>query len=176
MQNKQDFPTMQEYFNYRFNYKDGELYWKSHTIKYLLGEKVSSQLVNKGSDKRYQINLDGCRVIKSKVIWIMHYGDIPKGLLIDHKDRNSLNDKIENYELLTNQQNQINTDKVLQAHNTSGYRGVRKKAPNRPKPWASEIRREGKYSCKYFETAKEAAIYRDKCIDDEGLLLVKNFN
>jgi len=55
-------------------------------------------------------------------IWEMFNGPIPEGYLVDHKDRNPLNNKIENLRLATKSQNQIN--KKLPKTNTTGFKGV----------------------------------------------------
>lgn len=181
VQNKQDFPTMQEYLNYRFIYKDGELYWRTH-IKHntIIGQKVSVVLIKnrKRKDSRVvkYIRVDEKNKIMSRVIWKMHHGDIPNKMVVDHKNKDHLDNRIENLRLLTNQQNLLNTDKILQAHNTSGYRGVHEKNPDRPKPWVATINFNNKRSSKSFETAKEAALWRDKYIDKYNLPLVKNLS
>lgn len=38
---------------------------------------------------------------RAKVVWEQHNGPIPKGYVIHHKDRDTLNDKVENLEALT---------------------------------------------------------------------------
>ena len=39
--------------------------------------------------------------LRAKIIWVTHNGEIPKGMLIHHKDRNTLNDDISNLELIS---------------------------------------------------------------------------
>ena len=39
-----------------------------------------------------------------RVIWEEHYGSIPKGYIVHHKDGNKLNNSIDNLELLTNEE------------------------------------------------------------------------
>lgn len=39
--------------------------------------------------------------LRAKWIWMIHHGEIPKGYVIHHKDRDTLNDSIENLECLT---------------------------------------------------------------------------
>jgi hypothetical protein len=48
--------------------------------------------------------------------------DAPNGILVDHKDRNGLNNQRENLRLCTNTQNQWNSKTPIT--NTSGYKGV----------------------------------------------------
>lgn len=38
---------------------------------------------------------------RAKIVWESHNGPIPKGLVIHHKDRNPLNDEIDNLEAMT---------------------------------------------------------------------------
>jgi hypothetical protein len=39
--------------------------------------------------------------LRAKLVWILHNGSIPKGNIIHHKDRNTLNDCIDNLKCLT---------------------------------------------------------------------------
>ena len=47
------------------------------------------------------IFLNGKNVHVHRLVWIDHYGDIPKNCVIHHKDENKLNWDISNLELLT---------------------------------------------------------------------------
>lgn len=68
-------------------------------------------IVNKkNTNKGYcQVGFNGCLVYYHAVIWILHNGDIPNGLIIDHYDGNKINNNIENLRLVTNRENQNNT-------------------------------------------------------------------
>ncbi len=55
----------------------------------------------------------------------MHFGEIPKGLLIDHINEIKSDDRIDNLRLATNSQNKINCG--IRVDNKSGYRGVKKR-------------------------------------------------
>jgi hypothetical protein len=39
--------------------------------------------------------------LRAKVVWEQAHGAIPEGFLVHHKDRNALNDRLDNLELLT---------------------------------------------------------------------------
>ncbi len=56
------------------------------------------------------------------LIWIYHFGGIPKGKLIDHEDRNPLNNKITNLRFASKSQNAANSG--IKPKNTSGFKGV----------------------------------------------------
>lgn len=88
-----------------FEYKDGNFYWKEFkspraVAGSLAGSKMSSGYWRIGIDKIYY----GLH----RAIWVYHYGDIPNGLWIDHKDRNTLNNRIGNLRLCTPTQNEYN--------------------------------------------------------------------
>jgi len=165
----------QSYLNKRYIYKNGELYWKSHIDSTLIGKQVSNRL--KGPKKLLSnfVGLDNKNLRKSHVVWVMHHGPVPKSKIIDHRDQDHLNDRIENLRPLNRAENLLNTSKILQAHNTSGYRGVRLKHPERDKPWSCSIVTKAHKHFKSFETAKGAAEYRDEYIDKYNLPLIKNF-
>jgi hypothetical protein len=99
-------------------FKKGQIPWNKGTKGIM---KVNSGSFQKGENKKEYFPIgtivirtrktrnDARRWIKiadpnkwqeyAKYIWEKNYGQIPKGKLIHHKDRNKLNDKIENLEL-----------------------------------------------------------------------------
>lgn len=112
-----------------FDYKDGHLFWKTgelagtpHSMGYL------------------QITFKGNLYVVHRVIWEMHHGPIPKGFIIDHDDRNKLNNKIDNLVLKTYQGNQRNRSKGK--NNKSGFTGVSWQASR--KSWKAFIGVNGK--------------------------------
>lgn len=95
-----------------------------------------------------------------RIIWEMHYGEIPKGMVIDHKDGNGSNNRLENLRLATRAQNAQN--RKASSKNLSGYKGVTKAKGRRgsilKNPWRVWIQSYGKYYTKHgFATPEEAA-------------------
>lgn len=78
-----------------------------------------------------------------------------KGQIIDHIDRNRLNNKKNNLRFCTNTQNQWNSCK--QKNNTTGYKGVTIFKRNKKKPYYSQIwvNKKNIY-LGYFKTKEEA--------------------
>lgn len=112
---------------------------------------------------------DGRPVTKTKTIR-MHrvIMNDPKGLCVDHIDRNKLNNQKSNLRICTSAQNAINTS--MYKTNTSGFRGVNyDKLSCR---WTAKIQLNNKR--RYigrFNTKEEAAIAYDK----EALKLFGNY-
>ena len=104
-----------EYLQELFDYKDGKLYWKkarSNCIK--VGQEA-------GCGKPYQVvNLDRKIQNVHVLVWAYHYG--PPNGLIDHINRNPLDNHIENLRVVSKRQNGYNRPK--QANNRSGYKNV----------------------------------------------------
>lgn len=68
-------------------------------------------------------HVDGSPLIGvHRLIWIYHNGAIPSGLLIDHIDKDKLNNRIENLRLVTPAENQRNRSPA--AINPSGHLGI----------------------------------------------------
>jgi hypothetical protein len=131
-------------------YKEGRLYWL----------KPPRQGVSKDSlVGKERINNKGYRMamIKGKywlihrLIYIYHFKEIKE--VIDHIDRNKLNNNIENLRDVSRSINQSNIG--IPSHNTSGYKGVSfYKSRNK---WVAEIRvNKKKHWIGSFATEQEA--------------------
>jgi hypothetical protein len=72
-----------------------------------------------------------------RLIWQLHYGVIPDGMVVDHKDRDRTNNKISNLRCVTQAVNSANTTPPANKH---GHTGV------------SYDKRDGKYYAKVHVT------------------------
>ena len=88
-----------------FLYREGKLIRKVSR-----GNSKIGSVVGKEDTSGYiRCNVDKKHYLLHRLIWVYHYGDIPKSLQIDHIDRNKLNNNILNLRLVTNQENSYNT-------------------------------------------------------------------
>lgn len=135
------------------DYKDGMLFWKVKKVSQRkAGERAGSLAKDTG---RRIIGIDLRRYREHVIIWILHNGPIPNGLEIDHKDRNPLNNKIENLRVCTHRDNNRNLS--LSKLNTSGYKGVSwSKTMNK---WESRIKCNNKnIILGYYDKKEDAAL------------------
>lgn len=108
----------QEQVHYFFDYNDGKLYWKN-ILRYS-NVKIGSAAGRITSDNRCVIGLYGTTFYASRLIFLWHNGYMPD--FVDHEDRNTLNNKIDNLRAATSSQNQANKTKTK--NKTSIYKGV----------------------------------------------------
>lgn len=138
-------PTKKELEDF-FYFVDGCLFWKKGS--------------RSGMETGYA-GLRGCLETRFKyklykthrLIWILHYGEIPTGMVIDHIDGNAKNNSLENLRLTTQRVNTKNQRKRIT--NTSGHMGVY--LHKQRGKWVAEIK--VNYKKKYlgiFQSKEEA--------------------
>ena len=137
----------QERLRLLYDYKDGLLINKvDRNNQAKKGSVVGYVTKSKRGYPRRVTHIKSIFYFHSRLVWIWHYGEILLNMQIDHKDRDTLNDRIENLRSVThsgNMQNQIR----------KGYSWETNK--NR---WRSRITINNKtIHLGYFETEKEAA-------------------
>lgn len=79
----------------RYDYEDG----------WLVNKKLGRRIGCVGG-KHIQAWIDNIQYKAHRVIWYWHYGTLPEQ--VDHIDRDTYNNKIENLRVCTNAQNQMN--------------------------------------------------------------------
>ena len=102
--------------------------------------------------------------------WFYSYGVWPSSK-IDHKNRVTTDNRIDNLRKATNQQNQSN--KGIQKNNKTGFKGVSIEGTK----YKAQIQKDGKgITIGRFNTAKEAAIaYDEKALEVFGTFAFTNF-
>ena len=134
-----------------FSYRDGKLYWSGRTRNGVSAGKEAGSLIR--STGRWCINFKGRKYLRSRVVWMIHNGEIPEGFEIDHIDHDRLNDRIENLRLVTRSENAKNLS--MRADNTSGVTGVT--FCKRDQTWQAKINVKGKtVSLGHFKNEHEA--------------------
>ena len=101
-------------------YKDGKLYrqHKNGNVNELKAVSVINGV------PYIQFTKDYKRHLAHRYIYQIHFGEIPKGYVIDHINGNSTDNRIENLRCVTQSQNLLNLNSRKRSNNTSGYRGV----------------------------------------------------
>lgn len=94
-------------YNDIFEYRDGDLYWKHFKERGFTRSGKKAGAENKGYVWVISKKIGGARGA-NRIIWEMHNGIIPDGCVIDHADRNPLNNRIENLRLASRSENGMN--------------------------------------------------------------------
>lgn len=102
-----------------FLYKDGNLYRKKKIGNQQEGLLVGWDHVSNGKTYK-RMSFDYKFYYVHQIVFLYHYGYMPK--CVDHIDRDTKNNRIENLREVTHQENCQN--KLKHKNNTSGYKGV----------------------------------------------------
>ena len=128
-----------------FTYDDvnGGLYWKEAGRGRTVGRRFG---MDQGYRKGY---IKGKNYREHTLVWIYHYGPIPKGLEIDHINRVKSDSRIENLRLATRAQNRANSS--IPTTNKTSIKGVHRAGNKYIAMFCN--------SYKSFDTLEEAALY-----------------
>ena len=102
--------------NHKYEYRDGDLYWKNCRFKKQIGTKAGALR----KDGYRVVLLDNKTVLAHRVIFLMHHGYVPD--VIDHINQNQTDNRIENLRASDRSRNAHNRKPM--ATNKSGVSGV----------------------------------------------------
>jgi hypothetical protein len=124
----------QDYLKTRLKYdeKTGKFYWIFKQRK----SKIAGHIENTGYER---IMINGKHYGSHNLAWLYVYGELPK-MVVDHINRNPLDNRICNLRLVTRSQNKQN--QKLYKNNVSGFKGVH--FCNHRKKWIASIRTNNK--------------------------------
>ncbi len=101
-----------------FNYRDGVLYWKVKPVNNVFIGTPTGSINYRGY---LQTRINNKIYLNHILIFLYHHGYMPENM-VDHIDRNKLNNRIENLREVSNQCNMRNAKQPK--NNTSGVKGV----------------------------------------------------
>lgn len=104
-----------EICNTLFEYRDGELFWK--TFRRGVRKSRKAGTIRGGYN---DVRIDGKNYGIHRIVFLMHHGYLP--IEVDHIDLNKLNNNIENLRAATHKENTKNRPKSNS--NISGYKNV----------------------------------------------------
>jgi hypothetical protein len=109
--------TVEEIRNaFSYDPETGIFHWKIRK-----GHKKPGAIAGSEKEGRIVIRLDRRGYSAGVIAWVITYGEWPT-LLIDHRDRNAMNNVLTNLRLATYRQNVHNRPKL--PYNKCGYKGV----------------------------------------------------
>lgn len=102
-----------------FRYEDGLLYWKIKTSNCVKVGDVAGRPCASG----YRlVGFRKERYPAHRIIWVMHFGEIPELMEIDHINHNRSDNRLENLRLVSRTDNSKNCS--ISSNNKSGATGV----------------------------------------------------
>lgn len=131
-------------------YEDGKLYWTKKPCPKVVVGKVAGSLC---AGSYLAFKLKHKRYIVHHAVWYLHGNTIPEGYMLDHINRDMLDNRIENLRLATPSQNSANSSRY---GNRNCYWNERVKAYQVRVQFKGKYHHAGKYY-KTLESAKQAA-------------------
>lgn len=140
--------------------KDSGLVWTARVANRIHVGDVVGRLGNRNGGKQdWQFMFKGNNYLVSRAVWYLSTGEDPAEKLVDHIDKNPLNNNMSNLRLADRKLQ--NNNKSIRKNNKSGAQGVSKnKQMDR---WRADVRVQGKtmYLGLYTCLLEAAAAYND---------------
>ncbi len=160
-----DYGITRDFLYEQYQYEDGKLYKTGYLYE---GDREVGWLDKSSGYHRLQIGAETWMLYR--LIWIYHYGEIPIGMTVDHRDHDKTNNKITNLRLAT--RSEQNKYQRKRSNCSSQYIGVvwRERASKYEVTVNTYV--DGIKKAKYlgsFSDETSAAIIRDKYILDNLL-------
>lgn len=155
-----------EYVTYDPSFSTGLMWIKAKSFN-TRNRKQAGSTKYKGKTKTEkaatELTFNGKVYKTSRIVWFLHFGPIPEGMVIDHLNGNPWDNRIENLACKTQKQNMQNQRKRLT--NVSGVTGVYKTIISGNTYWVGFYEGKSGQTCKAFsckilgnEEAKRQAI------------------
>ena len=121
-------------------FKDGKLFWlprdesefvshkgfKIWNARYPYKEAGNFYHPKYGRTSYRSVSIKGKRFYAHRIVWELHFGEIPEGMVLDHIDADGLNNNPSNLRLCSSHENSKN--RRMQKNNNTGINGVCKQA------------------------------------------------
>jgi hypothetical protein len=143
---------------FRYDPLTGKLYWASPRPKVNVGDEAGWIEPYRNTFYR-RVTVNYRRLYVHRVVWEMHNGPIPAGMMVDHINGDGLDNRLENLRLVTTQGNNRNARKPR--HNSSGASGVT--WSKNAKMWRAFVRENGKQAHIGYFASKDNAIEAVRC-------------
>ena len=101
-------------------YEDGCLYWVKPIRLGMRGGTRAGTLAPSGY---WLVGYQGIQAREHRIIWMLHHGEIPAGMQVDHINRDRSDNRIENLRLVTNRANSHNKEERKLPTNVMTRRG-----------------------------------------------------
>lgn len=128
-------------WNDLFRYENGKLYWKPREGNdrgtKIFNTQFAGTEAGTTNNGYKQVKFDGSMYMLHRIIWEMHNGTIPEGMVIDHINFDSNDNRIENLQCITQADNVrrsqykiakgytiLNTPRPYQASRTGKHYGT----------------------------------------------------
>jgi hypothetical protein len=105
--------------HFTVDFKTGQLWWNETTN---VSIKEGAEITSCDGQGYLKVRLNDRNIKLHRIIWIMAGNTIPKGYILDHINRNRVDNRLENLRLATLSNNAMN--RGPSSRNTSGYKGV----------------------------------------------------
>lgn len=129
-----------------FRYEDGKLYW----LEKGNGRKKDLSVGSKNDRGYIRVEFNHKAFAVHRLIWTLFNGEIPEKMEIDHINRITDDNRIENLRCVSHKINMRNLN--LRKNNKSGMPGIRFDARQKNKPWCVDIGNKfvGSFASKYL--------------------------